>query len=83
MEKDILKITITDGNNPIEDATIVIGEDSEVTDSDGKAEFELEYGDYSATINADGYTSKTESLAFRSNHKNFTVTLELISLDNG
>lgn len=39
-------------------------------------EVELAYGDYEATITADGFTSKTESIAFRSNHKNFSVTLE-------
>ena len=62
-------------SNPIESATVTIGEDSETTDATGKAEFELEYGDYSATISADGYVTATESLAFRSNHKNFSVTL--------
>lgn len=47
-----------------------------MTNEIGKAEFELEYGDYSATITADGFIAATESLAFRSNHKNFTVTLD-------
>ena len=42
-------------------------------------EFELAYGDYSATIEASGYTTATESLAFRSNHKNFSVTLEAVT----
>jgi hypothetical protein len=38
-------------------------------------EFELAYDDYTATIEATGYVTATEELAFRSNHKNFTVTL--------
>ena len=74
--KPILEITVTDGTNPVSGATVTIGTDSETTDATGKAEFELAYGDYSATIEATGYTTATESLAFRSNHKNFSVTLE-------
>ena len=75
MEKDILKIIVSDGTDPIQNAIVVIDGNSETTDSDGKVEFELEYGDYSVTISSDGYTTKTESLAFRSNHKNFTISL--------
>ena len=49
----------------------------QTTGSDGKATFEnTEYGDYTLTIEADGYTTKTENIAFRSNHKNFTIALE-------
>lgn len=71
----ILTLTVTDGTNPVSGATVTIGTDEETSDSDGVVEFELAYGDYSATIEATGYTTATESLAFRSNHKNFTVTL--------
>ena len=48
----------------------------QTTGDDGKATFELEYGDYVATITKDGYTTKTENIAFRSNRKNFNITLE-------
>ena len=72
----ILTLTVTDGTDAISGATVTIGEDSDTTDANGEVEFYLEYGDYSATISADGYTTATESLAFRSNHKNFSVTLE-------
>lgn len=49
----------------------------QTTDENGKATFEeMEYGDYIATISAEGYVTKTENIAFRSNHKNFTVQLE-------
>lgn len=75
VEKDTLKITVTDGTDPVASATITIGEDSETTDAEGKAEFELEYGDYEAEVSATGYVTSTESIAFRSNHKNFSVTL--------
>lgn len=76
VEKDNLKITVTDGTNAIEGATVTIGTDEETTTSDGEATFELEYGDYEATIDASGYNTVTETLAFRSNHKNFSITLE-------
>lgn len=49
---------------------------SEVTDENGVAIFELDYGDYVATITKDGYATNTENIAFRSNHKNFTITIE-------
>jgi hypothetical protein len=48
----------------------------QTTGDDGKATFQLEYGDYTATITKDGYVTKTENIAFRSNHKNFNITLE-------
>ena len=49
---------------------------SEVTDENGVAIFELDYGDYVATITKEGYATNTENIAFRSNHKNFTITVE-------
>lgn len=75
---DTLSITVDDGTDPIEGASVVIGSTTQTTDSTGKAEFaEMEYDDYSAEISADGYTTKTETIAFRSNHKSFTVSLVL------
>ena len=47
----------------------------QTTGDDGKATFELEYGDYTATISKDGYVTKTENIAFRNNHKNFTIEI--------
>ena len=74
--KATLKITITDEEEaPFEGATVTIGTDEETSDEEGVVEFELPYDDYEATIEATGYVTATEELAFRSNHKNFTVTL--------
>ena len=74
-----LSVTVTDSADEpsaIEGATVVIGETTKTTDATGKAEFpNLTYEDKSATISATGYTTKTETLAFRSNHKSFTVAL--------
>ena len=74
-----LTLTVTDSEDepsPIEGASVVIGTTTKTTDATGKVEFpNLTYEDKSATITADGYTEKTETLAFRSNHKSFTVAL--------
>lgn len=73
---DTLTVTVNDGTDAISGATVTIGEDSETTGEDGVATFEdMPYDDYSAEVSATGYTTKTETLAFRSNHKTFTVSL--------
>ena len=76
---EILTITVTDGTDAIEGATVTIGEDSDTTDGEGKAEFELDYGDYTANVTMNGYNDAEESIAFRSNHKNFTISLTTVS----
>ena len=75
--KETLKLTITDkdSSDPVV-ASVTIGEETKDSGIDGVVEFSLEYGDYEATIECEGYTTATEELAFRSNHKNFTVELE-------
>ena len=76
---DTLTVVVTQADEtPIEGATVVIGEDSETTDENGTATFtDMPYDDYTATISATGYVTKSdEALAFRSNHKNFTIALE-------
>ena len=76
---DTLTIVVTEADEtPIEGATVVIGEDSETTDSTGTVTFtDMPYDDYEATISATGFVTKTdEPIAFRSNHKNFTIALE-------
>ena len=74
-----LTITVTDSEDepaPIVGATVTLGTDSETTDATGKVEFpNLTYEDKEVTIEAEGYTSATETLQFRANHKSFTVSL--------
>ena len=75
-----LTVTVTDESSvAISGASVVIGETSKSTGDDGKATFQLAYGDYEATISAEGYATVTEELAFRSNRKNFEVELEASS----
>ena len=77
VSQDTLKLTITDKDtsDPLV-ASVTIGEETKDSGIDGVVQFTLAYGDYEATIECEGYTTATEELAFRSNHKNFTVELE-------
>ena len=73
---DTLTVTVNDGTDAISGATVTIGTTDKTTGDDGVATFtSMPYDDYSASISATGYTTKTETLAFRSNHKAFTVSL--------
>ena len=74
---DVLKLTITDKDTsePVV-ASVTIGEETKDSGIDGVVQFTRAYGDYEATISADGYATVTEELAFRSNHKNFEIELE-------
>lgn len=73
---DTITITVDDGTDAIEGASVVIGETTKTTNASGECTFtNMTYDDYSATITKDGYTTKTETLQFRSNHKSFTISL--------
>lgn len=48
------------------------------TDSEGKARFQVEYGDYVVNIDSEDYVSKSQPVQFRSNHKNFTIPVTSI-----
>ena len=72
---DTLTVTVSDGTDIITGASVTIDEDTVLTGDDGTASFSLEYGDYTCTVSCTGYESVTEDLSFRSNHKNFSITL--------
>ena len=72
---DTLNIVVSDGTDTITGASVTINDSGVVTDENGAASFDLEYGDYTCTVSKTGYDTVTESLSFRSNHKNFTITL--------
>ena len=77
---DVLKLTITDKDTsePVV-ASVTIGEETKDSGIDGVVQFTRAYGDYEATVSADGYATVTEELQFRSNHKNFEIELEAAS----
>ena len=72
---DTLTVTVSDGTDIITGASVTIDDTTVVTGDDGTASFTLEYGDYACTVTCNGYEDTTETLSFRSNHKNFTITL--------
>ena len=75
---DTLTVTVIDSvsEDPVTGASVTIGGSTETTDENGVATFDdMPYDDYSAEISATNYTTKTETLAFRSNHKSFSVSL--------
>ena len=71
-----LTIVVTDGEDPLKDADVTIGETTEATDATGTAEFTLDYDNYSATIELKDYVTQVVELKFRSNKKTFTIILE-------
>ena len=74
---DTLTVTVDDGTDAIEGASVKIGTTTKTTGEDGKCTFpDMTFQDYSAEVSATGYTTTTETLSFRSNHKAFTVSLE-------
>ena len=78
MVRDIA-VTVSDGNDAIASATVTIGEDSETTDADGKAEFEdLSYGTYNVSVSKTGYESKTVSITVDETHGSFSVELAVV-----
>ena len=76
---DTITITVDDGDDTptaIEGASVKIGSTTKTTDSNGQCTFTgMTYQDYSAEVSATGYTTKTETVSFRSNHKSFTISL--------
>ena len=73
---DTITITVDDGTDAIEGASVKIGSTTKTTNSSGECTFTgMTYQDYSAEVSAEGYTTKTETVQFRSNHKSFTISL--------
>lgn len=77
---DTITITVEDSEDtpsPIEGASVTIDDVTKTTDSSGECTFPgMTYDDYSAEVSATGYTTATETINFRSNHKSFTISLE-------
>ena len=72
-----ISITVDDGTDPIQGASVVIGETTKTTDSSGECSFTgLTDGEKSVTVSADGYTEKTETITVSSEGLSFTISLE-------
>ena len=70
-----IQFTITDGTNPIQGASVTIGNDTHNTGSAGGCSFTLEKGTHEVTVVKDGYTTKTENIEVVSDSADFTIVL--------
>jgi len=73
-----LTVTVTDdGETPttINGATVTIDDVDKTTNASGEATFKLDYGDYEASVSADGYDTKTADIEFSATKTGATVKL--------
>lgn len=71
-----LSFTITDGTDPIEGATVTIGDKTGTTGSAGGCSISgVEEGSVSVEVAATGYTTKTETITVDETHTSFTISL--------
>ena len=71
-----ISITVDDGTDAIQGATVVIGEVSKTTGSAGGCSFtEMTDGEKSVTVTKEGYTDKTETITVSENYTSFTISL--------
>lgn len=74
-----LSFTINDGEDPIEGASVVIGENSKTTGAAGGCTFpDTPDGSHTVTVSKTGYQSKTESITSDSTHTSFTISLTAV-----
>lgn len=71
-----LSFTINDGTNPIESATVTIGDVTGTTGSSGGCTLkDIEEGSQSVTVTKTGYVTKTESIVVSEDNTSFTISL--------
>ena len=74
---DTLTITVSDGVAVVNGASVTIGSTTKTTGTDGKVEFELEYGTYTATADDGGGMTGSTTVNFDATHKTATITLAI------
>ena len=72
-----LSFTINDGTDPIEGATVTIGEKTGTTGSAGGCTVTgvAEGSDITVEVSKEGYTTKTETITVDETHTSFTISL--------
>ena len=74
-----INIVVDDGTDPVQGATVVIGEASKTTGSAGGCSFTgLTDGEKTVTVTAEGYTEKTETITVGANSTSFTISLTAV-----
>jgi hypothetical protein len=67
--------TVTDGTNPLENATVLINNQTKTTDVEGKAEFWLIDGSYQYAVSAATFGNVKDSVTVNGSAENVTTTL--------
>jgi len=76
-ETRTINFTITDGTDPVNGATVAIGNKTGTTGSAGGCSLtEIADGEHEVTVTCDGYTTKTETITVSESDTTFTITLE-------
>ena len=79
-----ISFTINDGTDPIQGASVVIGEASKTTGSAGGCTFDnMEEGTVNVEVSKEGFTTKTEEITIDSTHTSFTISLEATTQETG
>ena len=79
-----ISFTINDGTDPINGASVVIGEVTKTTGSAGGCTFDnIEEGTVSVEVSKEGFATKTEEITVDSEHTSFTISLEATSEETG
>ena len=74
-----ISFTIDDGADPVEGASVVIGETSKTTGSAGGCSFsDMPDGSHTVTVSKTGYQSVTQSITSDSTHTSFTISLTAV-----
>ncbi len=72
------RVTDSATGSPLKDATVKVAGRSVKTDEDGRYRVELRPGNYSITVEREGYTSKSEFLEIRD--KDVSITIALVQV---
>lgn len=76
-ETRTINFTITDGTDPVNGATVAIGNKTGTTGSAGGCSLtEIADGEHEVIVTCDGYTTKTETIVVSESDTAFTITLE-------
>ena len=71
-----ISFTINDGTDPIEGATVAIGENSGTTGSAGGCTLQdVADGEQTVTVTKTGYVTKEETITVSSENTSFTISL--------
>lgn len=71
-----VSISVNNGTDPIQGATVKIGEVTKTTGSAGGCSFNgVTDGEHQVIVSADGFTTKTENITVSSKNTSFTISL--------